>query len=191
MVFKVRGILDFSPEDKTKKHVSQASWKSIAMIRTNCELDRYYAWFLKKRFNLELNKNLRGTHVTFINDRMCKDIFEQAAKMFDGKEIDFYVETEPRSSGEHWWLRVHCPESETIREVMGLSRDPFYALHLTLGHAVVKYPEAVSENDNSSLKIRKDYLEHSEYITECCKRHDILSNEPRKPLSEHEIIEFK
>ena len=191
MVFKVRGILDFSPEDKTKKHVSQASWKRVAMIRTNCELDRYYAWFLKKRFNLELNKNLRGTHVTFINDRMCKDIFEQAAKMFDGKEIDFYVETEPRSSGEHWWLRVHCPESETIREVMGLSRDPFYALHLTLGHAVVKYPEAVSENDNSSLKIRKDYLEHSEYITECCKRHDILSNEPRKPLSEHEIIEFK
>jgi hypothetical protein len=191
MVFKVRGILEFSPEDKTKKHASQASWKSVAMIRTNCELDRYYAWFLKKRFNLELNKNLRGTHVTFINDRMDKNIFEQAAKMFDGKEIDFYVETEPRSSGEHWWLRVHCPESETIREAMGLSRDPFYALHLTLGHAVVKYPEAVSENDNSSLKIRKDYLEHSEYITECCKRHDILSNEPRKTLSDHEIIEFK
>lgn len=191
MVFKVRGILEFSPEDKTKKHLSQASWKSVAMIRTNCEMDAYYAWFLKKRFNLELNKNLRGTHVTFINDKMDKDIFKQAAIVFNGKEIDFYVETEPRSSGEHWWLRVHCPESEIIRESMGLSKDPFYPLHLTLGHAVVKYPEAVSENDNSSLKIRKDYLEHSEYITECCKRHNILSNEVRKPLSEHEIIEFK
>ena len=191
MVFKVRGILEFSPEDKTKKHASQASWKRVAMIRTNCELDRYYAWFLKKRFNLELNKNLRGTHVTFINDRMNTKIFDQFAQIFNGKEIDFYVETEPRSSGEHWWLRVHCPEAESIREVMGLSREPFYGMHLTLGHAVIKYPETVELNDNSAMKIRKDYLEHSEYITECSKRHNILSNEPRKPLSEHEIIEFK
>jgi hypothetical protein len=161
------------------------------MIRTNCELDRYYAWFLKKRFNLELNKNLRGTHVTFINDRMDKDIFEQAARVFNGKEIDFYVETEPRSSGEHWWLRVHCPESESIREVMGLSREPFYGMHLTLGYAVVRYPEASEFNDNErAIKVKKDFLEHSEYITDCCKRHNILSNEPRKSLSEHEIIEF-
>ena len=106
MVFKVRGILDFSPEDKTKKHASQASWKKVAMIRTNCELDRYYAWFLKKRFNLELVRNLRGTHVTFINDRMDAQTFNQFTDLFDGKEIDFYVETEPRSNGEHWWLRV-------------------------------------------------------------------------------------
>ena len=192
MVFKVRGILEFSPEDKTKKHASQASWKRVAMIRTDCELDRYYAWFLKKRFSLELNKNLRGTHVTFINDRMSVETFDKFAQIFNGKEIDFYVETEPRSSGEHWWLRVHCPEAESIREVMGLSREPFYAMHLTLGHAVVKYPESTELNDSPlAIKVRKDYLEHSEYITECSKRHNILSNESRKHLSEHEIIEFK
>jgi len=191
MVFKVRGILDFSPEDKTKKHVSQASWKRVAMIRTKCDLDRYYAWFLKKRFSLELNSTLIGTHVTFINDKMDKDIFEQAAKMFNGKEIDFYVETEPCSSGNHWWLRVHCPEAESIREVMGLSRDPYFGLHLTLGTPVIKYPEGVEENNNSIMKVKKDYIEHSKYILECCKRHELISNEPRKPLSEHEIIEFK
>ncbi len=190
MVFKVRGILEFSPKDKTKKHVSQASWKRVAMIRTDCELDRYYAWFLKKRFNLELNKNLRGTHVTFINDRMSIEKFDQFAQIFNGKEIDFYVETEPRSSGEHWWLRVHCPEAESIREVMGLSREPFYGMHLTLGHAVIKYPEDV-ESNSLSPQVKKNYVEHSEYITECSKMYNILSNESRKPLSEHEIVEFK
>ena len=190
MVFKVKGILDFSPADKTKKHASQASWKRVAMIRTKCDLDRYYAWFLKKRFSLELNSTLRGTHVTFINDKMDFEVFEQAAKMFNGKEIDFYVETEPRSNGEHWWLRVHCPEAESIREVMGLSRDPFYGMHLTLGYALAKYPEALNDSP-LAIRVRKDYLEHSEYITECCKRHGLISNEPRKPLSEHEIIEFK
>lgn len=191
MVFKVRGILDFSPEDKTKKHVSQASWKRVAMIRTNCDMDRYYAWFLKKRFNLELNSTLRGTHITFINDRMDAKVFEQFSQIFDGKEIDFYVETEPRSNGEHWWLRVHCPEAESIREVMGLSREPFYGMHLTLGYALVKYPEATALNDSPlAIKVRKDYIEHSEYILECCKRHELISNEPRKPLSELKIVEF-
>lgn len=190
MVFKVRGILDFSPEDKTKKHVSQASWKKVAMIRTNCELDRYYAWFLKKRFNLELVRNLRGTHITFINDRMDAKTFDQFSKLFDGKEIDFYVETEPRSNGEHWWLRVHCPEAESIREIMGLSRDPFFGMHLTLGRAEQRYPEGVEENNNSIMKIKKDYIEHSEYILECCKRHELLSNEPRKPLSELKVVEW-
>jgi hypothetical protein len=191
MVFKVRGILEFSPQDKTKKHERQASWKRVAMIKTDCEIDRYYAWFLKKRFNLELNKNLRGTHVTFVNDRMDFEVFEQASKIFNGKEIDFYVETEPRSNGEHWWLRVYCQDAEIIRESMGLSREPFYGMHLTLGHAVVKYPEAVEVSENSAIKVKKDYLEHSEYILECCKRHELISNEPRIPFEQQEIIEFK
>lgn len=191
MVFKVRGIIEFSPEDKTNKHKNQSSWKRVAMIRTDCEMDRYYSWFLKKRFNLELNKNLRGTHVTFISDRLEENFFNQAAKMFNGKEIDFYVETEPRSSGEHWWLRVHCPEAESIRELMGLDRVPYFPFHLTLGHAVIKYPESVEESDNSSMKVKKDYIEHSEYITECCIRHELISNGPRKHLSDLKLIEWK
>lgn len=189
MVIKIKGIIEFAPEDKTNKHKSQSSWKRVAMIRTNCDLDRYYSWFLKKRFNLELNKNLRGTHITFINDRMNVDTFEQAKKIFDGKEITFYYEIEPRTSGEHWWLRVHCPEAENIREVMGLSKEPFYPFHLTLGHAVTKYPES-AQSENSVMMIKKDYLEHSKYILEFSKRFEILSNETRKPLSEHEILEF-
>jgi hypothetical protein len=191
MVFKVRGIIEFSPEDKTNKHKNQSSWKRVAMIRTYCEMDRYYSWFLKKRFNLELNTNLRGTHVTFINDRMDVKVFEQFGQIFNGKEIDFYVETEPCSSGEHWWLRVHSPEAESIRELMGLSREPFFGMHLTLGRAEQRYPEGVEENNNSIMKIKKDYIEHSKYILECCKLHNLTSSDVRKPLNQHEIVEWK
>ena len=173
MVIKYRGILDFTPEEVTKKHKAQSSWKRVAVIKTSCDMDRYYAWFLKKRFGLELNKNLRGSHVTFISDRLEKSVFEQASKLFNGKEIDFYVELEPRGNGNHWWLRVHCPEAETIREALGLSREPYFGLHLTLGVA----------NEKN--------IEHSKYILECCKRFELISSEPRRPLSEHEIIEFK
>ena len=77
MLIRVKGILEFSPEDVTRKHKNQSSWKRVAMIRTGCDMDRYYAWFLKKRFNLELNRNLRGSHVTFISDRLEKNIFDE------------------------------------------------------------------------------------------------------------------
>lgn len=173
MVIKVKGILDFTPEDFTKKHKSQSSWKRVAIIKTDCDIDQYYAWFLKKRFNIELNKNIRGTHITFISDKMDRDIFNQASKIFNGKEIDFFMEIEPRSNGKHWWLRVHCPEAESIREAMGLTRDPYFGLHLTIGH------------------VNEKNIKHSEYILSQCKRFNLISSEPRCALDKHDIIEFK
>ncbi len=169
MLFKVRGILNFSPEDKTKKHKSQSSWKRTAMINTNCDLSEYYAWFIKKRFNLELNKPLRGTHVTIISDIVDETIFAEASKFFNGKEIDFYLETEPRTDSKHWWLRVYCQDAENIRESIGLSREPYFSFHLTIGYA----------NEKN--------ITHSEYILRQCKRFELISNEGRKPFNEHNI----
>ena len=173
MIVKVKGIIEFSPEDVTRKHKSQSSWKRVAMIKTNCELDRYYAWFLEKRFSLKLNRSIRGSHVTFINDKMDMDIFDEGAKIFNGKEITFYIDLEPRSNSEHWWLRVYSQDAENIRESLGLSRDPYYSFHLTLGYA----------NEKN--------LEFSDYILRQCQKFELIYNSPRKKFEEHEIIEFQ
>ena len=173
MIVKVKGIIEFSPEDVTRKHKSQSSWKRVAMIKTNCELDRYYAWFLEKRFSLKLNRSIRGSHVTFINDKMDMDIFDEGAKIFNGKEITFYIYLEPRSNSEHWWLRVYSQDAENIRESLGLSRDPYYSFHLTLGYA----------NEKN--------LEFSDYILRQCQKFELIDNSPRKKFEEHEIIEFQ
>lgn len=152
----VRGKLDFSPEDRTKKHKNQSSWKRTAMIQTNCDIDQYYAWFLKTRFNLELNKNLRGTHITIISDRMEREVFDQGAKLFHGKEIEFFYNPKDiQSSGKHWWLSIHCPDAENIRESLGLSRIPYFGFHLTIGHA----------NEKN--------VDHSKYILNQIKRFGI------------------
>lgn len=172
MVVKMTGKLKFQPENKTKKHLKQ-DWKKVAMIMLNCDLDNYYAWFLKKRFNLDFVKNLRGAHVTIISDKMNSEMFEKASKLFNGKEITFYYELEPRTNTKHWWLRVHCPEAEIIRESLGLSREPYFGFHLTIGY------------------MNEKNIEHSKYIYQIIKRYGFLSSEPRKPLSEHKIIDFK
>lgn len=151
----VKGILDFKPADVTKKHKAHSAWKRVAIIKTNCDIDRYYAWFLEKRFNLVLNRNLRGSHVTIISDIVDFKVFEQASKVFNGKEITFYYELDPRANKQgHWWLKVHCPEAENIRELLGLSKNPYYGLHLTLGKA----NEKNIDHSNYIIRVRKDFL---------------------------------
>jgi hypothetical protein len=44
MVIKVRGILDFTPVDFTKKHKSQSVWKELQSLKPIVNLIDY-AWF--------------------------------------------------------------------------------------------------------------------------------------------------
>lgn len=156
MKFTIEGNLLFDPINISKKHHSQSSWKKVAMVVFKGDIHAYYAWFLEKRFSLVLNPPVRGAHVTIISDKIDNDTYEQAFKLFDGKTISFdYEPAEIRTNGKHWWLKVYSTDSQNIRRALGLTPDPYMALHLTLGYAN-------SKNE-----------EHSEYIAECIKRHGI------------------
>jgi hypothetical protein len=104
-----------------------------------------------------LNKPLRGTHVTIINDRCDDEIYSQARQLFHGKEITLLLDpTNIRSNDKgHWWLKVYCDDAKNIRTAMGLTPDPYFGLHLTIGLA-------------THLQ-----LEHSKYITEQCLRFNL------------------
>jgi hypothetical protein len=104
---------------------------------------------------------------------MDKNIFNEGAKIFNGKEIEFYLELEPRGNGRHWWLRAYSPDTENIRQCLGLPKDPYYGLHFTLGLV----------NDRN--------LDHSNYIIDTCKLFELTTNNSRIPLEDYkEIIDF-
>lgn len=156
-MFELKGKISFGPKNVTKKHFNQSSWKKVVLVEfRNDDIYAYYSWFLEKRFNLKLNKPLRGTHFTIINDIVDNDIYEQARDLFDGKEITLkYDPTVFRSNDKgHWWLRVQSDDADNIRRVMGLG-DPFFGYHITLGIA-------------THLQ-----LEHSKYITEQSIRYNL------------------
>ena len=172
MVIEAKGKLIFNPVNITKKHEKQ-DWKKIVMINIDCNIDKYYAWFLKKRFDLNLLPNLRGPHITIISDIISNiELYNNAENLFNNKEISFFYELEPRTNAKHWWLRIHCPEAESIREYIGLTREPYHSFHLTIGY------------------VNEKNLKHSEYIYSTIKYFEILSSEPRKKLAEHQIIKF-
>ena len=155
-MFEIKGKIEFDPVNVTKKHLNQSSWKKTVMVKFQDDTYDYYAWFLKKRFNLILNKPLRGTHFTIINDKVDDEIYEQARQMFDGKEVSIFYDPEDIRSNEkgHWWIKAYSDDGMNIRNVMGLGR-PFFGQHITIGLATHRE------------------LDHSRYITRQCIKFNV------------------
>jgi hypothetical protein len=162
-VLQIRTILEFDPPHLIEKHEKQAEWKKTAIcnVGDHDDICTYYAWFLKKRFNISLNPPMRGSHVTVINDKIYDlEKYNQAKEIFNKKEIIFEFDpAEVRGAnnpkGEfYWWLKVYNTDVEAIREFAGLSRKPFFNLHLTLG-AAKWFSEEAKDSNGKPLKDEK------------------------------------
>lgn len=145
----ITGKIGFEPINKTKKHESQASWKRIAMIFFGGDICDYYAWFINKRYNLELVKPLRGGHISFINDHVRDMIkngnfseeeanisWNQAKSKWDGIYIPITLDLSPRTNEKHWWLNIPtdaCKTLNTIRQEVNLG-PPTYRYHMSIGY---------------------------------------------------------
>lgn len=142
---KLKGRIKFDPKDVTTKHHSQANWKRVAMVMFTGDVTEYYSWFIERRYNLVLNRPLRGGHITFINDRKSEinDEWDNVKKKWDGKEVEVTINLDPRTnsgddgSKHHWWLKV--PEEDRdellgIRNELGLGK-PNFGFHMTIGYA--------------------------------------------------------
>lgn len=136
----IKGKIIFDPDNVTRKHNRQADWKRVAMVKFDGEMAEYYAWFIARRYNLVLNRPLRGAHVTFVNDSVKEIVggdrtWEAVRKKWDGKEIDVILNLDVRTNSEHWWMKADkTPEFWEIRKELGLGR-PFWGLHMTIGYA--------------------------------------------------------
>lgn len=148
---ELRGRIVFDPEVVTKKHDRQSTWKKVAVVQF--DQDEYHSmwrWFMKSRFNLSLNQPLRGSHVTFINDRFSdQQLWDRIKEQYDGQSCCVRISNVLRSNGEHWWLKIFdVPEQfKEIRSLLGIG-DYIYPYHYTIGLANHR-------NKNHSEYIRK------------------------------------
>jgi hypothetical protein len=153
--FKLSGKITFDPIDLTKKHVKQSEWKNTAIVLIdNLDFCRYYCWFIKKRYNLELQMPQRGLHFTVINDKVSnKRNYQIAKEKYDGTIVNLEYAVDPRTDGKHWWVGVRSEDAQAIRVACDLEPKPFWGLHLTIGRA------------DGDLR-----LEHSNYIHHLIKK---------------------
>jgi len=178
---KISGVIKFDPKNITNKHERQSEWKKVAMVilEPNLKGDEkgiteYYAWFIKKRFNLHLQKPIRNAHITFINDRESETNgrWEDVKNRWDGKIIDITLNVDPllgvkNRDGDyvHWWLTVpneFREELHSIRRELELSERPRFGIHMTIGRALNHYLSVeVKENAAKAISM---FEQHSEYI---------------------------
>lgn len=120
------------------------------MVFMDGDITDYYAWFINKRYNLVLNKPLRGAHISFINDsikdlslngqRTNKEVdklWEDVKKKWDGQIIPITINLNPRTDDRIWWFNIPNEERgilQGIREELGLGR-PFWGMHMSIGYA--------------------------------------------------------
>ena len=137
------------------------------MVLIDGEICEYYAWFLQKRYNLFLNKPLRGAHISFINDSMrdlslngqksneeIQNLWESVKIKWDKQNIPITLDISPKTDDRTWWLNIPNEERELlqgIRTELDLGR-PFFGMHMSIGYANEKV------------------LPHSEYI------HNLIKN---------------
>lgn len=134
--FRSTGVIEFDPVIMTKKHEKQSSWKRVALVMINCsDFWRYYSWFIKKRYSLELLKPIRDTHLTIINDKIIDhDKFEYGKSIHNKSIVSFEYDINVRTDGTFWWLNVKSEDAEKIRIDCGLKPKPFYNFHITIGY---------------------------------------------------------
>jgi hypothetical protein len=105
-----------------------------AIIDVDPEIGRYYlSQFNRSRTVLagQIMPPKWGPHISVIRGEVVKD--KELLKTFDGKKIVFHYSPQVQWDEKHAYLNVSCDEALNMREAVGLPRNPFYDLHLTIG----------------------------------------------------------
>jgi len=185
---KATGNFVFDPIDKTKKHSFQSSWKKTVLIEFDGDICEYYAWFIKKRYSIILNRPLRGAHITVVSDSLkdlscgyktneqINTIWNEVKNKWNGKQIEIDLDVSPKTSAEYWWLNVteeSRKELNSFRAELGLGKS-YFGLHMTIGYIPDKMEEIIILKNGTEKRITISdnivRMEHSKYIHNSIKK---------------------
>jgi hypothetical protein len=102
-----------------------------AILQCDLETVVYYHWWLE-RFGVKVNLPVWKSHVSVVRGEELPN--PEAWGDYQDEEIEFwYSPSEIYWNGEYWWIDVYSPRLEAIRQELGLSPQPEYSLHWTIG----------------------------------------------------------
>lgn len=135
MTFKSRARLRYSPTNngrEIRRDGGSTKWWLVA----DCdpEIGRYYRELYRLNYYSvhTIQRPSWGAHISIISDEKPPD--ETHWRKHEGKLIEFEYSYMLEGNGMYVWLPVLCEKALDIREELGLKRNPFYPLHLTIGN---------------------------------------------------------
>lgn len=124
-----RGILRYSPP-----LLGGRDEKWWLVLDCDLEIVKYYRHLYKMNsyFCEEMIKPAWDSHITVIRNEEPQNKIHW--NKYNGLPIDFTYSHIVENDGNYWWLPVQSLILEEIRLELGLSKDPEFPFHLSVGH---------------------------------------------------------
>ena len=79
-----------------------------------------------------------GEHITVVAGKYDDVSLHDQWQMHHGERVTFNYSAPPISKDGYFWLPVECQRLGEIRSELGLSGQPKYPFHLTVGNVIHK-----------------------------------------------------
>lgn len=139
--FKTYGILYYSPKALGKVDV-QNYWL-VVKLEDNNDLGKYIRqlFYLSTFKCYKLLRPAWKEHITVVRNLINGKTNEiptnlNAWEKYKDNKIEFEIENKIENNGDYYWLPIKCEKLLDIREELGLERNPYYPLHLSIGHHI-------------------------------------------------------
>ena len=126
------GKLVYSP----RTHLSSS--QNWIVLMCDDEISKYYRHLFSKDYPYlngsrvgKLTRPVWGAHVSVIRGERIPNM--NLWGIDANKIIEFEYEGGVIDNGEYYWLKVKCPILSDLRNKYGLSSDPRFGFHLTIG----------------------------------------------------------
>ena len=124
------GKIVYSP----RTHLSSSdNW---IVLMCDDEISKYYRYLYEKEYpylngdrSRKLTRPVWGAHISVVRNE--KITIPQ--RLDERKIIQFEYEAGVQDNNEYYWLRVNCLYLEDLRQRLGLSPQPRFGFHLTIG----------------------------------------------------------
>jgi hypothetical protein len=103
------------------------------ILETPFSINLYYKWWIEKFIGKKISTPLYGSHVTIIAGKYTDVSNHPNWAKYQDKKIPFKYSSIIYGDDNYFWLNVICGELADIRKELGLSPDPHWSLHLTIG----------------------------------------------------------
>jgi hypothetical protein len=126
-MLKSTGKLVYSP----RTHLASSDRWLVLMC--DDEISRYYRHLFYRDYPWlgKLTRPVWGTHISIIRGEKIPNY--HLWRLDENKLVDFEYEGGVKDNNEYYWLKVHCPYLAGLRTKYGLTPEPRFGFHLTVG----------------------------------------------------------
>lgn len=121
------GKLVYSP----RTHL--ASSDKWLVLMCDDEISKYYRCLFNREYPWKgkLTRPVWGTHVSVIRGEFIPNF--KLWGLDANKIVEFEYDGGVIDNGEYYWLKAYCPYLSEVRLKYGLSKEPRFGFHLTIG----------------------------------------------------------